>query len=633
MQWDWNEVDGVTTLSAPAGAIQGPLQACLVFGVGRTDETMLTAGITHAVEHLAFHPLETRPYSVNGSVSTVCTRFIVAGEPEDAVEFLRAITINLADLPVDQLDHELKILLVEEHQRAGSQLGHDLSERFGPVGVGLVGWPEHGLKRVGADDLREWCSTWFTTGNAVLWTSGPLPAHLDLSALPAGDAPTHTPTPPSLPPPRSFVAANTSLVSLSVIVDPATGLAPAIEVGERRAFDRLRRRDGLSYGINADQVRLDAGQMLLTLGADGLDGRYTQIFEGLVEVWDELAEHGPTEQEWDHLLRAHRPHADHPHSLMGTLDNDAERHVLGLPFSSRENFWSTVAALTPDDVRRGLQSMAPTLFGVVPNEVGDGAAGWTAYVQWSAEPVVGHTYFPIDGREAGTIVVGSDGVSWVDVDDHHARTVHWDDAVCVFSWDDGTRTVLGPTGMAVVMVPWRWRAGHQFAARVDAALDDGRHIRLGEGETYYLEDPSDPDSVTHLRWLATVVGARHRGEHVDLVIDTDGFFLLFDHVERQSLQARFRHLGRSDRDTLLSGDTRNRWVPQEDIALAVLEKRLRARLHGGRWALTIRLHDESVLYIVLRDRGDDVMAASAFRPMLGPLFQIRAARAWTDAWT
>ena len=48
MEWGWNEVDGVTTLSAPPGATQGPLQACLVFGVGRTDETMPVAGITSA---------------------------------------------------------------------------------------------------------------------------------------------------------------------------------------------------------------------------------------------------------------------------------------------------------------------------------------------------------------------------------------------------------------------------------------------------------------------------------------------------------------------------------------------------------------------------------------------------------
>src|SRR5262245_23067632 len=100
MEWDWNEVNGVTTLSAPAGAIQGPLQACLVFGVGRADETMPVAGITHVVEHLAFQPLGHSPYSVNGSVSPVCTRFVVSGRPEDVVEFLGNITKHLRNLPV-----------------------------------------------------------------------------------------------------------------------------------------------------------------------------------------------------------------------------------------------------------------------------------------------------------------------------------------------------------------------------------------------------------------------------------------------------------------------------------------------------------------------------------------------------
>src|SRR5436190_19263052 len=101
MQWEWGEVDGVTTVSAPDGAIQGPLQAALVFGVGRADETMLVAGITHVVEHLAFQPLGHSPYSVNGSVDPVCTRFVVSGRGEAVVAFLGNIAKHLHDLPVD----------------------------------------------------------------------------------------------------------------------------------------------------------------------------------------------------------------------------------------------------------------------------------------------------------------------------------------------------------------------------------------------------------------------------------------------------------------------------------------------------------------------------------------------------
>ena len=72
-------------LRARRRTIQGPLQAGLVFGVGRADESMLVAGITHVVEHLAFQRLGHLTYFHNGTVDSVCTRFFVAGDPEDVV--------------------------------------------------------------------------------------------------------------------------------------------------------------------------------------------------------------------------------------------------------------------------------------------------------------------------------------------------------------------------------------------------------------------------------------------------------------------------------------------------------------------------------------------------------------------
>jgi hypothetical protein len=75
---------------------------------------MPVAGITHVVEHLAFQPLGHSPYSVNGSVDSVCTRFVVSGQPEDVVEFLGSIATNLHDLPIAGLAQELQILRVEE---------------------------------------------------------------------------------------------------------------------------------------------------------------------------------------------------------------------------------------------------------------------------------------------------------------------------------------------------------------------------------------------------------------------------------------------------------------------------------------------------------------------------------------
>jgi hypothetical protein len=293
-----------------------------------------------------------------------------------------------------------------------------------------------------------------------------------------------------------------------------------------------------------------------------------------------------------------------------------------------EEISEKVAAMSPEEVRDSVAALAPTFFGVVPLEVTDGTAGFSIYEPWSRAAVGGTTFYPIGGREDGTLVVGGDGASWTS-DDDRVRTVRWDDAVCSFTWDDGRRSLQGPHGEWVFIVPWCWRGGHHLTERVDAAVGVERQIRLGEGETQYLQDPRDPESHVDVRWLASVIGARHRGAPVDLVIDTDGFFLLHSRQTRDSIQFRMRYLAKSDRLTLLSGDERNRWVPQHEIELVELTKRALHRLRGARAVLVIRLRDGSVLDVQLRDAGDDKVAGDAFRLMLGPLFQATTTSVWS----
>src|SRR4051812_7914611 len=620
MSWDWNEVDGVTTLSACAGAIQGPLQACLVFGVGRTDETMLVSGITHLVEHLAFQPMDHTPYSVNGTVDLVATRFMVTGQPHDVAEFFGAITRNLRDLPTEYLQRECQVLQVEERRSRGSQSGFDLSSRFGPRGAGLIGWPEHGLKRVDADEVREWAQTWFTSENAALWTSGPLPEGLDLSALPRGTKPSHSSLPGAFRGSRTFTVEPTQLASVSAITGMQIGVVPGLQVAYRRAYDRIRKRDALSYGIVFDAHRIDADHGFVYLCADGAEGKYQGVFEGLVEVWEELLLAGPTPEEWDDVRRGYFTQLESPQARITGLDHDAERHVLGLKYVEDEEHREHVDALTAEEIQTDLAALAPTIGAVVPRGVDAGSTGWSEYEAWSVAPVAGDIFHPIEGREDGTVVLGDDGVSWIAPDDR-VHTIHWDEAICAFTWDDDRRTVLGPTGEWVGLVPWCWRSGSQFASRVDDALDARRRIRLGEAETQYLRDPTDPESSTDVRWLGSVVGARHRGDGVDVVIDTDGFFLLFSNQTKESIPLRLQYLSQTDRETLLGADPRNRWIPQNDIELVELTMNARARLRGARRVLLVKLRDGSSLDIHLVTTEHVDIVSHQFRRMLGPFFQ------------
>jgi secreted Zn-dependent insulinase-like peptidase len=75
-------VDGVTTLRS--NGVAGRHLAALTFRVGRFDETLPTAGITHMVEHLTLSRHQEAGYKFNASVSGRHTTFYLeTGNPAD----------------------------------------------------------------------------------------------------------------------------------------------------------------------------------------------------------------------------------------------------------------------------------------------------------------------------------------------------------------------------------------------------------------------------------------------------------------------------------------------------------------------------------------------------------------------
>ena len=203
MKVQWGEVDGVPTLCAEAGQVPGPLHACLMFGTGRSDETLRASGINHIIEHLVLHSLGATPYSWNGEVNAVSTLFWAQGGPAQIVEFFELVVRGLNELPMERLAEELRVLEIESQRRGISQVGFDLTTRFGPKGAGLFGWQEQGLHCLDAETIVEWARTRFTTNNAVLWLSGPIPEQLQLRDLPMGDSVERPQLPPPLVPERA----------------------------------------------------------------------------------------------------------------------------------------------------------------------------------------------------------------------------------------------------------------------------------------------------------------------------------------------------------------------------------------------------------------------------------------------
>jgi hypothetical protein len=208
-----------------------------------------------------------------------------------------------------------------------------------------------------------------------------------------------------------------------------------------------------------------------------------------------------------------------------------------------------------------------------------------------------------------------DGVTWIDAQARPA-TVRWDEAVVGFTWDNGSRAVVGPTGLSVFVVPWNWRGAQGITDIVDAAIEPERRIRLGEGTLQYLRDPDDPSSTADVRWLGTLTGVRLGGVRVNVVVDTDGMFLLFSEQTDGFMRSMERH-------ELLGLHPGNTWIPIVDIERATYAKQSFARpsFYRVKGTLTVFLRGGHKVDLKLVSDEQVDVARRTFHLLLGPLFE------------
>jgi hypothetical protein len=155
---------------------------------------------------------------------------------------------------------------------------------------------------------------------------------------------------------------------------------------------------------------------------------------------------------------------------------------------------------------------------------------------------------------------------------------------------------------------------------VDDGVEAARRIRLGEGETQFLRDEADPASVTDIRWLATIPGAACDQLRMDLVVDTDGLFLLFDRALSGGTQERMGALRAEDRESLLAGHSRNRWIPAADIAEIRLSKTRLSRFQAMKATLTIWTDAAEMVKVHLANDRQVELAKDSLQGMLGERF-------------
>src|SRR3954453_6596675 len=107
------EGDGLGVVWGGSGR---PFVCGVVARVGRVDETLLTSGATHLLEHVVLST-EWPVDEFNATVTPYLTQFWFYGDREEALERLSVTLAAMADLPVDRLERERGILRAEAHGR------------------------------------------------------------------------------------------------------------------------------------------------------------------------------------------------------------------------------------------------------------------------------------------------------------------------------------------------------------------------------------------------------------------------------------------------------------------------------------------------------------------------------------
>ncbi|AYF98467.1 insulinase family protein [Protaetiibacter intestinalis] len=442
-------VDGIPTLH---GARPGPLTAGLLFRVGRADEPLVAAGVTHLVEHLALHGRDVGALDHNGTTNDTFTAFQVTGSERAVVAYLNGLCAALRALPLERLEAEKDVLRTERAQGGGGAVDIQRTERYGAQGPGIVPYGEVGLGRIDAAAVSEWARTRFTRGNAVLWlTSDRIPAGLDMR-LPDG---------PRIPVPEwqeaerphpAYVVGAPGGVLLDAVLPRSAASSMFSRVAGRMLFRELREEAGLSYTAASDYQPIDGARAHVTLQADALPERHEAVTHGVIDVLLRLRAGDVEDRDLDAVRATVAEIAALAATDVGFLFTSAFDQLMGEPVEDPATFAAESLEIGATEIAEVAELFYADAIAQIPE--GDLEwAGFTAAPRWSASAVDGEV-FPVRGQPQYALKIGEEGASL-----HTPEgdvTVRYADCVGYLTLPDGARTLIGRDGFRVVIEPTQY---------------------------------------------------------------------------------------------------------------------------------------------------------------------------------
>lgn len=470
----------------PVYVVDGPAPArcALMFRVGRADESLLTGGVTHLVEHLALFPLGDRPYPYNGFVEAHRTVFHAAGRPEECVEFLASVTGALADLPMHRLEHEHRVLRAEAAGHASGLLDALVAYRFGPRGLGMVGYPQFGARSMTGSKVDAWRAEWFTAGNAALVVSG-VPVESLGVKLPAGERRPAVMAPSIESDLPAWFTWPGGAVGVSMVAERGAALSAAMRILEKRLVKRLRTELAVVYQVAVSAQYLDARTLHVVAGCDPVLEHAPEALEALREEIDRLASDGPDPAEVEADRSGLQREWEDPNAGYAVADLLATDELLGAERRTPAAIAKAVRSVTAGEVAEVVDRGRRTALWGVPQHVGGPSAVRRVGVS-SPSRVEGRRLRPTPQaalagqRPEARLVVGDRGVGMDCGEDAHVH-VEYDRCAAVLSWSDGVRVLYGDEGFILGVKPWEWEDGAAAVAEVDARVDPTLVLDMGEG--------------------------------------------------------------------------------------------------------------------------------------------------------